>query len=110
MRWSKDGNQNRTDYSYDQKGNLIEVDPPAGSGIGATTYAYDPISRPETITDGKGQKRKYAYDALDRIEKVEFFEPGATTPTPTPTTQTATARSARTPPARRPTPTTSSTA
>lgn len=78
VRWSKDGNGNRTDYSYDTKGNLLRVDPPAGSGLGATVYTYDTLSRPKTITDGRGFKRQYTYDPIDRVRRIEFFDTSGT--------------------------------
>ncbi len=72
---STDGENHTTDYRYDAKGNLTEVDPP-GTGLGKTLYRYDPISRPELITDGKGQQRKLTYDHLDRVTEIKFFAPG----------------------------------
>ena len=58
-----------TTYGYDAKGNRIRVSPPAP--LGATTIAYDGLSRPTTVTDGKGQVTTTAYDALDRPTRVD---------------------------------------
>ncbi len=56
-----------TTYGYDPKGNLTRITPPAP--LGATTIAYDGLSRPTTVTDGKGQVTTTSYDALDRVTK-----------------------------------------
>jgi RHS repeat-associated protein len=70
LRCSVDGNGNRTLYGHDAKGNMTRIDPP--SPLGARTYVYDAISRPTSMTDGKGQQRTFTYDARDRLTKVEF--------------------------------------
>ncbi|MCT7352983.1 DUF6531 domain-containing protein [Streptomyces sp. 15-116A] len=57
-----------TAFTYDAKGNLVKVTPPAP--LGATTYTYDALGRPETATDGRGIKTVYVYDHRDRITKV----------------------------------------
>jgi RHS repeat-associated protein len=75
IRWTKDGNLNRTDYGYDTAGNLTSVTPPAGSGQGATTITYNTaLSRIATVTDGKGQRREFTYDNLDRVTQVKFYD------------------------------------
>ncbi len=58
-----------TTFSYDAKGNRTRVSPPAP--LGATTIAYDGLSRPTSTTDGKGQVTTTAYDALDRPTRVD---------------------------------------
>ncbi|MFG2497440.1 RHS repeat-associated core domain-containing protein [Streptomyces sp. NPDC048441] len=65
---AKDANQNATKLSYDAKGNLSKVTPPGP--VGATSYTYDSLGRPETSTDGRGIKTVYVYDQHDRITKV----------------------------------------
>ncbi|WP_435897588.1 RHS repeat-associated core domain-containing protein [Streptomyces albidoflavus] len=57
-----------TAFTYDAQGNLTKVTPPAP--LGATTYTYDALGRPETVTDGRGIKTVYAYDHRDRVTKV----------------------------------------
>jgi RHS repeat-associated protein len=75
VKWSEDGRGNRTNYGYDAKGNLTTIDPP-GSSQGNTTITYTAsLSRIATITDGKGQKREFAYDPLDRVTQIKFYNP-----------------------------------
>jgi RHS repeat-associated protein len=74
---SKDPKGNVTTYGYDAKGNLTKVAPPAP--LGATTVAYDGLSRVTSTTDGKGQTTTYAYDALDRLTHVGFADGSAVT-------------------------------
>jgi RHS repeat-associated protein len=69
-------NPHKTTYTYDAKGNLIRVAHPAP--LAAETLAYDGLSRLVTRTDGKGQRQVYAYDALDRITRVEFRKESGT--------------------------------
>ncbi|MFB7931965.1 RHS repeat-associated core domain-containing protein [Streptomyces sp. NPDC056039] len=57
-----------TSFTYDTKGNLSKVTPPAP--LGSTTYTYDALGRPETVTDGRGIKSVYTYDNRDRITQV----------------------------------------
>jgi RHS repeat-associated protein len=71
---SEDGEANQTTYTYDTQGNLTTVDPP-GSKPHNTLYTYDSMSRPKTITDGKGQQRVLTYDALDRIRAIDIRNP-----------------------------------
>ncbi len=58
-----------TTFGYDAKGNLTRLSPPAP--LGATTIAYDGLSRPTTVVDGKGQTTTIAYDAADRPTRVD---------------------------------------
>ncbi|MEU0235989.1 MULTISPECIES: RHS repeat-associated core domain-containing protein [unclassified Streptomyces] len=57
-----------TSFTYDAKGNLAKVTPPAP--LGTTTYTYDQLGRPQTVTDGRGIKTTYTYDARDRVVQV----------------------------------------
>ncbi|WP_374684230.1 DUF6531 domain-containing protein, partial [Streptomyces sp. ODS05-4] len=57
-----------TSFTYDAKGNLTKVTPPAP--LGTTTYTYDHLGRPETVVDGRGIKTVYVYDHRDRVVKV----------------------------------------
>ncbi|MDO8209638.1 RHS repeat-associated core domain-containing protein [Conexibacter sp. CPCC 206217] len=68
-----DPNGNVTRYGYDTAGNLTSITPAAvstGSQIGVTRIAYDSLSRPTRITDGRGVSRTYTYDLLDRVTRV----------------------------------------
>jgi RHS repeat-associated protein len=64
----KDANGKATRFSYDAKGNLSKVTPPAP--LGTTSYTYDSLGRAETAVDGRGIKTVYTYDNRDRITKV----------------------------------------
>ncbi|RAJ76903.1 RHS repeat-associated protein [Streptomyces sp. PsTaAH-137] len=57
-----------TSFTYDDKGNLKTVKAPAP--LGETNYTYDSLGRTETLTDGRGIKKVFAYDNLDRIKTV----------------------------------------
>lgn len=65
---AKDGNAKTTSFTYDAKGNLSKVTPPAP--LGSTTYTYDALGRVETATDGRGIKTVYGYDTRDRVKTV----------------------------------------
>ncbi|MEU9983785.1 RHS repeat-associated core domain-containing protein [Streptomyces sp. NPDC050856] len=65
---AKDANGKITSFTYDTKGNLSKVTPPAP--LGAVTYTYDALGRVETVTDGRGIKSVYVYDTRDRVRKV----------------------------------------
>jgi RHS repeat-associated protein len=52
MCWSKDADSNVTTYAYDASGDQTSVTPPAPQG--PTTYAYDPLSRVQTASNGDG--------------------------------------------------------
>ncbi|MFJ9041892.1 hypothetical protein ACIRF8_35730 [Streptomyces sp. NPDC102406] len=58
----------KTSFAYDDQGNLTKATPP--SPLGATTYTYDSLGRTETLTDGRGIKKVFVYDNLDRIKTV----------------------------------------
>nr|WP_051096291.1 RHS repeat-associated core domain-containing protein [Streptomyces sulphureus] len=58
----------KTTFAYDDEGNLTTATPP--DPMGETTYTYDELGRPETVTDGRGVKTVYVYDHRDRITKV----------------------------------------
>ncbi|MEU6765483.1 RHS repeat-associated core domain-containing protein [Streptomyces sp. NPDC046853] len=55
-------------FTYDGKGNLTKVTPPGP--LGETTYTHDSLGRTETLTDGRGIKKVFTYDHLDRIKTV----------------------------------------
>ncbi|MFF8607172.1 RHS repeat-associated core domain-containing protein [Streptomyces sp. NPDC015346] len=58
-----------TSFTYDAKGNLTKVTPPAPLGV--TTYTYDDLGRPAAVQDGRGVTTLYTYDHRDRITKVD---------------------------------------
>ncbi|WP_353940162.1 RHS repeat-associated core domain-containing protein [Streptomyces sp. HUAS MG91] len=58
----------KTSFTYDDQGNLKTVKAPAP--LGDTNYTYDSLGRTETLTDGRGIKKVFAYDNLDRIKTV----------------------------------------
>ncbi|MEU9609870.1 RHS repeat-associated core domain-containing protein [Streptomyces sp. NPDC048057] len=64
----KDANGKATKATYDARGNLVKVAPPAP--IGASTYTYDEAGRVATATDGRGTKTTFTYDHRDRITRV----------------------------------------
>ncbi|WP_455567272.1 RHS repeat-associated core domain-containing protein [Streptomyces cinereoruber] len=66
---AKDANGKTTSFTYDTKGNLTKVTPPAPLGV--TTYTYDALGRTATSTDGRGVKTLYTYDTRDRITKTD---------------------------------------
>ncbi len=65
---AKDANGKTTEFEYDATGNLKKVIPP--SPLGATTYTYDDLGRPTTVTDGRGIERVYVHDHRDRVTKL----------------------------------------
>src|SRR5205823_2878776 len=60
----KSPNQLNTGYQYDTRGNVKEIDPPAGGGLGVQTMTYDGLDRLKTATDGDGNVATYTYDNL----------------------------------------------
>ena len=81
VRCSIDANGNRTSYGYDVKGNLTSITPPVP--LAPTTIANDALSRVATVTDGKGQKRTYTYDKLDRVKRIDYKNSAGTLVTST---------------------------
>ncbi|WP_405987929.1 RHS repeat-associated core domain-containing protein [Streptomyces sp. NBC_00986] len=65
---STDADGNKTTYTWDSSGNLTKTTPP--SPLGATTYTYDTLGRPKTVTDGRGVITTYTYDNHDRVKTV----------------------------------------
>ncbi|WP_436521562.1 RHS repeat-associated core domain-containing protein [Actinoplanes sp. HUAS TT8] len=70
VKWREDATDVRTNYTYDAKGNLVKVDNPAP--LGDIVVVPDALSRVGEQTDGKGQKTRYTYDQLDRVDTVTF--------------------------------------
>ncbi|WP_333771697.1 RHS repeat domain-containing protein [Streptomyces sp. IBSBF 2435] len=65
---SRDRDNQVTSFHYDSAGNLDKVTPPAP--LAATTYTYDGLGRPKTVTDGRGITTTYTYDDRDRTTSV----------------------------------------
>ncbi|MFE6365883.1 RHS repeat-associated core domain-containing protein [Streptomyces sp. NPDC057806] len=65
---AKDGNGKVTSFTYDTKGNLSKVTPPAP--LGESTYTYDALGRVKTVTDGRAIQTVYTYDNRDRVMTV----------------------------------------
>jgi RHS repeat-associated protein len=79
---SVDGEHHVTGYGYDPAGNLITITPPPWTPpFGPQTFTYDPVSRVQTFTDGKGQLRAYTYDKLDRLKTITYTDSSNTSTT-----------------------------
>ncbi|MGW1466572.1 RHS repeat-associated core domain-containing protein [Streptomyces sp. NPDC002308] len=63
-----DNRGKKTSFTYDAKGNLKTITPPAP--LGETTISYDYAGRPEIVKDGRGIQTIYVYDDRDRVTKV----------------------------------------
>ncbi|MFB8105881.1 RHS repeat-associated core domain-containing protein [Streptomyces sp. NPDC056007] len=61
-----DPREKKTSYTYDSKGNLTKVTPPAP--LKPVTFTYDDLGRQKTTTDGRGVTTTYTYDNRDRIK------------------------------------------
>lgn len=64
------GQGNDTLYSYNTAGELTTIDRPGLHGT--QTFTYDALSRIATIRDGRGVITRFAYDALDRITRIDY--------------------------------------
>ncbi|GAA1050552.1 RHS repeat-associated core domain-containing protein [Arthrobacter russicus] len=62
---STDANGKVTTFGYNTNGDLTKVTPPAP--LKPTTYTYDSVSRPKTVTDPRGTKVTYNYNATDAL-------------------------------------------
>lgn len=58
---------NDTLLSYDADGQLTNVNPPGVTQ--GRSYTYDRLSRVKTMTDGRGVRATFTYDALDHVVK-----------------------------------------
>ncbi|MGH9103700.1 MAG: LamG-like jellyroll fold domain-containing protein, partial [Acidimicrobiales bacterium] len=67
-----DANGNVTTYGYDSSGNLTSVTPPSPKG--RTTIVPDAVSRPSSVTDGRGDSVSYTYDANDHIKELSYSD------------------------------------
>jgi RHS repeat-associated protein len=62
-----------THFEYDVAGRLIAEEERHSSGLRLKTrYRYDPLGRKIATIDPQGNETKFAYDALDRMVKVEY--------------------------------------
>ncbi len=57
------------DRTFDDKGRVYQVISP---DTGTTTYQYDPAGNMISKADAKGITISYAYDALNRLTKIDF--------------------------------------
>lgn len=78
-----DARGNTTEYGYDSAGNRNRITPeyqvfvPIGSTqVAATQITSDALSRPATVTDGKGQTATYTYDNLDHVKDIVYKTAG----------------------------------
>jgi RHS repeat-associated protein len=76
IKTSTDARGHKTEYAYDEKGNLKEIKAPASSGIEPTKITVDADSRPHVVTDGAGHIETITYDKDDRITKIEYTGTG----------------------------------
>lgn len=74
-----DGNNARTSYTYDAKGNLLKVTPP--SPLGPTSYTYDALGRTVSVTDGNLKKTSYEYDDRDQLVRTTWADGSSLTST-----------------------------
>ncbi|MFJ8871749.1 RHS repeat-associated core domain-containing protein [Streptomyces sp. NPDC102473] len=63
-----DARAKKTSFTYDTKGNLVKITPPAPQG--ETTITYDYAGRPDVVKDGRGIQSVYSYDDRDRVTEV----------------------------------------
>jgi YD repeat-containing protein len=86
------------DYGYDVQDNLTRVTDPrnlvtrydytgfdelaelTSPDTGVTTHRYDPAGNLRVRTDARNQRGLYAYDALNRIEQIQYGAASATDP------------------------------
>lgn len=65
-----------TNNTYDTAGNYkTQINDPVGNNV---TITYDSVGNQTSMTDGKGQKTSFAYDALNRLTKVTDANQGFT--------------------------------
>ncbi|MGD2184438.1 RHS repeat-associated core domain-containing protein [Lusitaniella coriacea] len=69
---------NRTEYRYNELGQLLQVIAPDGDSDPdnnpSMTYRYDPAGRRTHSTDANGQTTEYRYDELGRLESTIFAD------------------------------------
>jgi YD repeat-containing protein len=69
-----DGGGARTDFTYDEKGNLVRVVSPANNAEGQrpeTSYSYDELGRVVEVHDPLGRATAYQYDRVNRVTSIE---------------------------------------
>jgi RHS repeat-associated protein len=69
---STDPDGNTTKYKYNEKNDLVKIEPP--SPLKATELTYDAIDRVHTVKDGLETTATYTYDGEDRVTKVEYSD------------------------------------
>jgi len=70
-----------TSYSYDAKGNMTGITPPAGVALKATMTVDTATSRTTSKLDGNQVTTSYTYDTLDRVKTLTYTKTGQTTKT-----------------------------
>jgi len=71
------------DFTYDSQGNLATVRGPAFDAAGTrplTTYGYDALGRPTSVTDANGNVESYTYDSLGRTTSMTLPRPSPSSP------------------------------
>jgi len=76
---TSDGNNRLTTYTYDTKGNVLKVTPPAPMGV--TNYTYDALGRVTAVVDGNQQRTAYAYDERDQLVRTTWSDASTLTTT-----------------------------
>jgi RHS repeat-associated protein len=64
-------------YSTDGKAHLTSVNRP--TPLGDESFTWDAVSRPNVLTDGKGQTADYDFDKMDRLTKITYSGGGSVT-------------------------------
>jgi RHS repeat-associated protein len=66
---------NATSYAEDSATKQItSATPPAGSGLGASTYTWDGYGRLASVTNGAGDTTSYTYTDTDQIAQIAFSD------------------------------------
>jgi RHS repeat-associated protein len=65
-----DENGVATDYTYDEKSNLLTTEKRLIGGVRTTTYTYNHARQPSTIAYLDGSMARYQYNAAGRLESV----------------------------------------
>jgi len=78
--WTKDGNNNQSDYTYDSTTHdLNQIREPGGTcppspRLRCWSLGYDSLSRLTSETDGKGQQTTYTVNTMDRITTITYSD------------------------------------
>lgn len=61
-----------TAFTYDPNGYLTTIDGPLAGTGDSTTFTYDSVGRPRTVTAPDGYALTYDYDNFDRVKKITY--------------------------------------